>query len=70
MKELTKVHEAVFQTSFEEALSYYKEREPKGEFVLMIEGRDPEEIKKRKRRGISGIGTEGSHEIIRRSRYG
>lgn len=46
VKELTKLHETVLQTSLEEALFYYEKNEPKGEFVLILEGRNPEELKK------------------------
>ena len=48
VKELTKLHENVFLTTFEEALAYYEKNEPRGEFVLVIEGRDIEELKKEK----------------------
>ena len=48
VKELTKLHENVFLTSFEEALAYYEENEPRGEFVLVIEGKKIEEIRKEK----------------------
>lgn len=48
VKELTKLHENVFLTTFEEALVYYEENEPRGEFVLVIEGRKIEELKKEK----------------------
>ena len=48
VKELTKLHENVFITTFEEALDYYEENEPRGEFVLVIEGRKIEELKKEK----------------------
>lgn len=48
VKELTKLHENVFLTTFEEALAYYEENEPRGEFVLVIEGRKIEELKKEK----------------------
>ena len=48
VKELTKLHENVFVTTFEDALNYYEENEPRGEFVLVIEGRKIEEIKKEK----------------------
>ena len=48
VKELTKLHENVFVTSFEEALSYYEENEPRGEYVLVIEGKKVEELKKEK----------------------
>lgn len=48
VKELTKLHENVFLTTLEEALGYYQENEPRGEFVLVIEGKKLEEIKKEK----------------------
>ena len=48
VKELTKLHENVFLTSFEEALAYYEENEPRGEFVLVIEGKKIKELKKEK----------------------
>ncbi|MBQ4068002.1 MAG: 16S rRNA (cytidine(1402)-2'-O)-methyltransferase [Lachnospiraceae bacterium] len=43
-KELTKRYENAMLTTFEEAIEYYEENEPKGEFVLVIEGRSHEEI--------------------------
>lgn len=48
VKELTKLHENVFLTNFLEALAYYEENEPRGEFVLVIEGKKIEELKKEK----------------------
>lgn len=48
VKELTKLHENVFLTTLEEALDYYEENEPRGEYVLVIEGRKIEELKKEK----------------------
>ena len=37
-RELTKKFETVFPTTLEEALAYYSENEPKGEYVLVLEG--------------------------------
>lgn len=48
VKELTKLHENVFVTNFEEALSHYEENEPRGEYVLVIEGKKIEELKREK----------------------
>lgn len=45
-KELTKRYENVFNTTIEDAISYYEENEPRGEFVLVIEGKTFAEIKK------------------------
>lgn len=49
-RELTKRHETVFQTTCSEAISYYEENEPKGECVLVIAGRNQEELKEEERR--------------------
>lgn len=38
-RELTKRHEIAFGTTFSEAIMYYKETEPKGECVIVIEGK-------------------------------
>lgn len=44
-RELTKKHETAFVTTFAEAVSYYESTEPKGECVLVIEGKSREEIR-------------------------
>ncbi len=38
VKELTKIHEDVFITTFGEAIAFYETNPPKGEFVLIIKG--------------------------------
>lgn len=43
-KELTKRHENATQTTFEEAIEYYSDNEPRGEYVLVIEGRTFQDI--------------------------
>ena len=47
-RELTKKHETIFRTDFEKALSHYREQEPRGECVIVIEGKAAEEILKEK----------------------
>lgn len=42
-RELTKKFESVMPTTLEGALEYYKAREPKGEYVLVLRGRSREE---------------------------
>lgn len=37
-RELTKIHEQVLRTTVAQAVQYYSENQPKGEFVLIIEG--------------------------------
>lgn len=45
-RELTKKHETAFVTTIEEAILYYETNEPKGECVLVLEGKSREEIRK------------------------
>lgn len=42
-RELTKRYETAFVTTLEEAAAYYEQHDPKGECVLVIEGRNREE---------------------------
>lgn len=44
-RELTKKHETAFQTTFSEAIAHYEETEPRGECVLVIEGKSREQIR-------------------------
>ncbi len=37
-KELTKKHETDFETTLQEAVPYYEQNEPRGEYVLVLEG--------------------------------
>jgi len=43
-RELTKKFETVFPTTLEDALAYYEENEPKGEYVLVLEGKSRKEL--------------------------
>lgn len=45
-RELTKKHETAFATTIANAIQHYKEQEPKGECVLVLEGKSREEIQK------------------------
>ncbi len=42
-RELTKLHEEVRRTTIGQAAEYYREIPPKGEFVLIVEGGQPEQ---------------------------
>jgi len=44
IKELTKIHETVLRTSLSEAIALFDIDEPKGEYILVIEGKSFEEI--------------------------
>ena len=43
-RELTKRFETVIATTLEEAASYYEENEPRGEYVLVLEGKSRKEL--------------------------
>lgn len=42
-RELTKIHEEVIKGSLSELIDYYKEKSPKGEYVLVLEGKKKDE---------------------------
>ena len=45
-RELTKKHETAFVTTLEEAIRYYEMNEPKGECVLVMEGKSRKDIRR------------------------
>lgn len=47
-RELTKKHETAFGTTLSAALEYYKEEEPRGECVIVMEGRSRRDMEKEK----------------------
>lgn len=47
-RELTKKHETIFRTDLEAAIRHYEAEAPRGECVLVIEGRSREEMEKEK----------------------
>ena len=47
-RELTKKFETVMKTTLKDAIGYYEENEPRGEFVLVLEGKRREEKKQEK----------------------
>lgn len=48
-RELTKIHEEVLRITVDQAIEYYKANSPKGEFVIVIEGKTSEEVEKEKK---------------------
>ena len=49
-RELTKKHETVFLSTLSGALEYYRDQEPRGECVIVMEGRSREEMREEERR--------------------
>ncbi len=48
-RELTKIHEEVLRTTLKEAIALYENQPPKGEFVLVVEGKSPDLLKEEDR---------------------
>lgn len=51
-RELTKKHEEYRRTTLQDALEYYETNPPKGEFVLIMEGKNLEELLNEKRQQL------------------
>lgn len=49
-RELTKRFETAFTTTITDAISYYEQQEPKGEFVLVIQGKSMKDLQEEKQR--------------------
>lgn len=45
-RELTKLHEEIMRVTIEDAINHYREKSPKGEYVLVVEGKTEEEIER------------------------
>ena len=62
-KELTKKHERRIEMTCGEALAYFEKEEPRGEFVLVIEGQDPEVLMEEERSSWEQMSLEDHMEI-------
>lgn len=62
-RELTKRHETVFRSTLGEAVSYYGEHEPKGECVLVIEGKSREQERREERARWEELSIEEHMEV-------
>lgn len=54
-RELTKKHEEVQKTTLNDVLLYYKDHEPRGEYVLVITGRDRREMETEQQKSWEAI---------------
>ncbi|MBE6055177.1 MAG: 16S rRNA (cytidine(1402)-2'-O)-methyltransferase, partial [Clostridium sartagoforme] len=54
-RELTKLHEEIYRGRMSEALEFFIENRPRGEFVLVVEGKSEEDIKAEKEAQWSSI---------------
>ena len=57
-RELTKKFETVFPTTLQGAIAYYETQEPRGEYVLVLEGKSREEKKREKEAAFEELSIE------------
>lgn len=62
-RELTKKYETAFQTTFSGALAAYEAEEPRGEFVLVIEGKSVREMQQEKEQAWEAMPIEEHMEL-------
>lgn len=62
-KELTKKHENAFLTTISQAVEYYESNEPRGEYVLVIEGKKQEDVIKEQQQQWEEISIEAHMDI-------
>lgn len=62
-KELTKKHEKKLMGTLDEIIAFYEETEPRGEYVLIFEGADPEELIRREQESFEEMSIEEHMEI-------
>ena len=63
--DFTKKYENANRTTLEEAIEYYNENEPKGEFVLVIEGRDIKELEQEQKQKWEDMSLEEHFELYK-----
>ena len=62
-RELTKKYEDVRKTTLDGALTYYKNHEPRGEYVLVLAGRDRREMEKEQQKSWEAMSI-GEHMAV------
>jgi 16S rRNA (cytidine1402-2'-O)-methyltransferase len=64
-KELTKRYEMVFKTTIEEAIHKYTEEDPRGEYVLIIAGKDIKELQEETQKEWTSLSIEEHMKVYR-----
>ncbi|ARC83223.1 tetrapyrrole (Corrin/Porphyrin) Methylases family protein [Clostridium argentinense CDC 2741] len=57
-RELTKMYEDIIRMTLDEAIEYYKENSPRGEYVLVLEGKSLEELQEEERSKWNSLSVE------------
>lgn len=68
-RELTKKFETVMPTTMAEALLYYEVNEPRGEYVLVLEGKTKEEIETEKQKSFEDLPIEKHVEMYEKQGF-
>lgn len=55
VKEITKIHESCMKTTLSEAVAYFENVPPKGEYVLVVAGKNPQEAIDEQRAEVSAM---------------
>jgi 16S rRNA (cytidine1402-2'-O)-methyltransferase len=63
VKELTKKYETLFKADIEAAIAHYEENEPRGEYVLVIEGKNQEELEDEQKQKWEELSIEEHMEV-------
>ena len=69
-RELTKRYEEKTLTTFSEILQYYKDNEPRGEYVLVIAGKTFEELKQEEQKNWENLSLEEHMEVYEKQGIG
>lgn len=62
-RELTKKYEEGHRTTIDEVLEHYKDKEPRGEYVLVIEGRTKEEVEEERKKEWESLSLEEHMQV-------
>ena len=68
-RELTKKFETIMPTTLSDALTYYESNEPRGEYVLVLEGRSQEEIEAEKQKSFEEMSIEDHVEMYEKQGF-
>lgn len=65
-RELTKKHESVYSMTLKEAIAYYEKEDPRGECVIVAEGRSRQELEQQERQKWEQLSLEEHMEVYLR----
>ena len=68
-RELTKKFETIMPTTLSDALTYYESNEPRGEYVLVLEGKSVEEIEAEKQKSFEEMSIEDHVELYEKQGF-